>query len=171
MKKCWMMVLCLFLLCGCGADEPMETVGDELLIPVLAPAKELNIQLPEDVAKQVISSEDGESLYFGDGYSLAVQTLRSGDLERTVQAICGYEVQQLTIMGTRLGAHDRYDWTFACAGEGGNQVGRAAILDDGSYHYCVSVMADESCSGVLEQQWDKIFSSMSLSEGAINQGS
>ena len=171
MKKCWFVILCMLLLCGCGEVEVMETVGDELLIPVLSPEMELNLQLPKDAAEQTLSTEDGDKLYFCNGYNLAVQVLRSGDLDRTVQSICGYDSQRLTVMQTQQGEHDRYDWVFTCAGEGGNQVGRAAILDDGSHHYCVSAMADESCAGELEQQWDEIFSSMTLLEETVDQGS
>lgn len=171
MKKCWIMLLCLLLLSGCGTEEPMETVSDELLIPVLAPAKELVVPLPVEASQQVIWTQDSEKLYFCDGYSLAIQTLAAGDLERTVQSLCGYGTQELTILKTRHDDIRRYDWVWTSAGEGGDQIGRAAVLDDGSYHYCVSVMAEENQSGQLEQQWEKIFSSMSLSDTPTDQGS
>ena len=76
--------------------------------------------------------------------------------------LCGYGTGQLTMLETGLGGVKRYDWTWTSAGEGGVQVGRGAVLDDGDYHYCVTVMADEASSGGLDTQWDTLFSSLGL---------
>ena len=65
-------------------------------------------------------------------------------------------------METKLGGVKRYEWTWTGMGESGAQVGRAAVLDDGDYHYCVTVMADEAAAGSLDAQWDALFASMGL---------
>ena len=171
MKKCWILLIGLLFLSGCGGKQPLETVADELLIPVLAPQRELILSLPEDAAEQVLSVEESRRLYFCDGYSLSVQIFEGGDLERTVQNLCGYGTDKLTGMATRHQGTKRYDWAWTSASEEGARVGRAAVLDDGSYHYCVSVMAQETMSGQLGEPWERIFASLSLSGGVDDQSS
>ena len=68
----------------------------------------------------------------------------------------------------------RYVAVWTSAGEAGNQVGRCAILDDGSYHYVLSVMADEQDAGRLsEGVWKEIFASFRLiaPEDVVSSGS
>ena len=162
MKKLWWLLLAAVLLCGCSRGQTVETVCDELLLSTMAPQKELSVKLPSNAAKSVLAAEDGAQLYFCDDYTLTVQTLQSGDLDRTARDLCGYGARQLTVMETKLGGIKRYDWTWTSAGEGSVQVGRAAVLDDGDYHYCGSVMADEAASGSLDNQWDALFGSLGL---------
>lgn len=151
----------VILLSGCSGEQAVETVTDELLVGVMAPEKEISLELPADAAKSA-STEDGAALYFCDGYILTVQTSPGGDLNRTVRSLCGYDRDRVTVIETKLGGAKRYDWTWASAGEGSVQVGRAAVLDDGDYHYCVTVMADEAGSGGLASQWDSMFASLNL---------
>ena len=162
MKKFCCLLLGGLLLCGCSAQETFEQVYDELLLPVVAPMGELKLTLPEEAGVPTLVSETGDRLYFCDGYTLAVQTLEAGDLDQTLQSLCGYGRQDLTVLETREGTLDRYDWVFTCIGEEGTQLGRGAILDDGNYHYCATVMAQEAASGSLTGQWDAIFRSMHL---------
>lgn len=162
LKRIWWLLLAAALLCGCSADQAAETVCDELLLPEMTPQKELSVKLPADASRSAMASEDGSCLYFCDDYVLTVQTTPAGDLDRTARALCGYGRAQLTVMETGHSGVKRYDWTWTCAGEGGVQVGRAAVLDDGAHHYCVTAMADETAAGSLAQQWDGVFSSLSL---------
>lgn len=157
----WLLVFAV-LLCGCSAQQMMETVTDELLLSTMAQQKELSFKLPANAAQSVMAAQDGAEMYFCDGYVLTVQTSESGDLNRTVQNLCGYDRERLTVLETKSGGAKRYDWTWTSAGEGCVQVGRAAILDDGDYHYCITVMADESGSGALDVQWDALFDSLVL---------
>ena len=150
------------LLCGCSAEQALETVTDELLISTVAPQKELSVKLPASASKSVLAAEDGAELYFCDGYILMLQTASSGDLNQTTRTLCGHDRDKLTVMETKLGGVKRYDWTWTSAGEGNVQVGRAAVLDDGDYHYCVTVMADEDSSGSLSREWDALFTSLSF---------
>ena len=162
MKKiCWLLLVVL-LLCGCSTREVLETVSDELLLDTLAPQKTLSVKLPSDALSAAMAPEDGAQLYFCDGYVLTLQTAPAGDLDRTARALCGFDRERLTVMETGLGGLKRYDWTWTSAGEGGAQVGRAAVLDDGDHHYCMTVMADEAGSGDLDTRWDALFASMAL---------
>ena len=161
-KRICCLLIGAVLLCGCSAQQALETVTDELLLSAVAPEKELSVKLPADAAKSVMAAEDGAELYFCDGYVLTVQTTSAGDLDRTARTLCGYGADRLTVLQTKTAGAKRYDWTWTSAGEGSVQVGRAAVLDDGDYHYCVTVMADESAVGKLDGQWDAIFSSLGL---------
>ena len=41
-------------------------------------------------------------------------------------------------------------------------MGQAAVIDDGKYHYCVSLLADATLAGELEVQWGKLLNSFSV---------
>lgn len=167
MKKCGILLFTILMLTGCHREQPMETVSDELLVPVLAPSQELVVSIPEGAAEQVISSNDDRQLYFCDGYSLEIQTLAGGDLEKTIQSVSGYRPENLTVVKTRIDGTKKAQWVWHSAGEGGDQLGRAVVLDDGKYHYCVSVMADATTCGQLEEEWETVFASVTL----VHQGS
>lgn len=160
MKKLIWLLMCAVLLCGCSGQQTVETVTDEWLLSAMAPQKELSVKLPAGAAKSALAAEDGAELYFCDGYVLTLQTVPSGDLDRSARALCGYGTDRLTVLQTKIGGLKRYDWTWTSAGEGAVQVGRAAVLDDGDYHYCLTAMADEAACGSLDAQWDTLFSSL-----------
>lgn len=162
MKRIWWLLVIVVLLCGCSGEQVLETVNDELLINTGAPLKQITVKLPSDASRSVLAAEDGSELYFCDGYILTLQTSPAGDLDQTVRRLCGYSRDRLTVMETRQGGVKRYDWTWSSAGEGGAQVGRAAVLDDGDHHYCMTVMADEAGCGKLDARWDSLFTSLSL---------
>lgn len=162
MKKCCVVVLLALLLTGCGSKETFETVNDELVEPVMGSAAELSVELPPSAAAQAIQSEDGGKLYFCDGYVLTVQTLDGGDMERTAKALCGYGTGSLDIMETATGSLRRRDWVWSSVGEGGDSIGRATVLDDGQFHYCVTVMADAEVVGALDREWNAVFSSVRI---------
>ncbi len=161
MKKFGFLLCLLLLLSGCAA-ESMETVSDDLAQSVMAPAQEITINLPDHAASPVVDKDDGDRLYLCDGYVLAVQTMDSGDLDRTARSLSGFGRDSLTMLQTQTGQCKRYEWVWSAAGEGGDQLCRATVLDDGSYHYCLTAMADASEAGALEEQWDQIFSSFAV---------
>lgn len=158
-----MLVAAALLLCGCGPQETFETVLDALDTGELESAKQVTFELPKEAAVTTMESTDGAVLYLCDGYNLFVQTLAGGDLNRTIKQVTGYPKDQLTVMQTQMGQNRKYSCVWTAAGEGGDQVGRAVILDDGSYHYCVSVMADAQVSGKLMPVWQELMSSVSVS--------
>jgi hypothetical protein len=162
MKKCLIWVLLVMLLSGCGVRETFETVDDDVIQPVMASAAELSMKLPDTAAAQAVQNDDGGKLYFCDGYVLTVQTLDGGDMERTAKELCGFGTDGLDILETISTDHRRRDWVWTCAGEGGDSIGRAAVLDDGNFHYCVTVMAGAATVGSLEEEWNALFSSLCI---------
>lgn len=159
-KVCFVLVLALFLT-GCGR-ETFETVSDIYDVPALAQPRQLELALPEEAAVQSMESSEG-ILYLCDGYTLTLQTMDAGDLDRTLRQCTGFTKDQLTVMETQHDGVKRYDCVWSAAGEGGDQVGRAAVLDDGSCHYVVTVMANFAAAGDLADTWENILDSISLS--------
>lgn len=162
MKKCLLLACLLVFLTGCGAAQTFETITDTPYLPALAQMREMQLQMPQEAAVSVVNSDSGEKLYLCEGYVLTVQTLEGGNLEKTVQTLSGFSSDQLSLIETQGDHGKRYDWVWTAMGEGGQQIGRAAVLDDGSYHYCVSVMAQADTVSELQTQWNTLFGSFAL---------
>lgn len=153
----WMMVLAV-LLCGCRAEETLETVSDEWIVPAMAQPREVSVRLPEDTVLPVLEQE-GRQLYMGQDYEIMLETMASGDLRSTIRSLSGYEQEQLTILETKHGDAERYEFVWTAAGEQGHRLGRAVVLDDGDYHYCLSVLRDADEALVV---WQDVFASFAL---------
>ena len=136
----------------------METVSDEWVLPVMAQPGEIFVELPEDLVAPVLQ-QDSRQLYMGPDYEIMLETLSAGDLNATIRALSGYEKEQLTVLETRQGDIDRYEFVWTTAGEQGDRLGRAVILDDGTYHYCMSVLRDPGDTPV---PWKNVFGSFAL---------
>lgn len=149
------------LLSGCGAQETMETVSDEILQPVSAEIRQIYLELPSEAASPTVES-GSDRLYQCETYEIYVQTLEGGDLNATIQTLSGYDRDNLTVMQTRKDGYDCYKFVWASAGEAGDVVGRGMILSDGSYHYCVSVLGDAACAAENQVHWDSLFDSFTL---------
>lgn len=162
MKKLLLLVLMLLMLTGCAAQPTFETVDDLPVSGQTAQAKELLLSLPDDAASPAMESEDGACLYDCGEYTLTTQVLPAGNLDGTLQTITGFTGANLSHMKTKQQSLDRYDCVWTAAGEGGDTVGRAVVLDDGAYHYAVTVMADAEHAGALLPQWKAILSSVQL---------
>ncbi len=162
MKKLGLFILAALLLTACGAPKDFETMSDVYDAPQPAEAAEMVFSVPQDAAVQVMEAEGAGSLYQCDGYSVMAQTLSSGDLDATLRAVTGYPRDALQVLQRKDGTLTRYECVWSSAGEGGDQVGRAVILDDGSYHYCLSVMCDAENAGKLAQAWQKLFDGFSI---------
>lgn len=158
-KVLYLLVGCL-LMTGCSARETFEHIGDDYLqeTPV---QHQILCALPEDASAQTVQSAYGQ-LYFCDGYEITMQTLPAGDLDRTLRELTGYGKENLTVMETGVTSAARYDCVWTAAGEGGDMVGRAAVLDDGNYHYCMTVMASQSEAAELRDTWKALFDSFML---------
>lgn len=164
MKK----VVCLGLLltvmlCGCHKAE-YETVSDEFEMPPIPAASVIRVDLPQDAAAEAISSDKQDRLYLCDGYTLTVQTLSAGDLDRTLLAVTGFHKEGIAVFSQQQAGNRRYDFVWTCAGEGGDQLCRGAVLDDGNYHYVVTAMAPGEEAGDLSESWNRIFGSFSLED-------
>lgn len=162
MKKCLMIAALALLLTGCGKTETFETISDEMVEPVAAIQRQVMLELPEEAAVTVMESEAGK-LYLCENYEIGVQTFSAGDINSTVQTVTGYERNDLTILETESEGFTRYEFVWCAVGENGDQIGRAALLDDGSYHYVLSTMAHAEEAGRLDQVWNQLFDSFGLS--------
>lgn len=162
MKKLWMVLLLAAVLAGCGSPVDYETMSDVYVEPRLKAAAQLLVSLPPDAA--VLTGEDGSagSIWLCDGYTVELQTLNAGDLDATLRQTTGYGRDQLTVMELENGSLKRYECAWACAGEGGDQVARTVILDDGTYHYVVTLLTVAEQAGQLAETWQQIASSVTL---------
>ena len=156
--KRWLFFLLPVLLCGCRAEETLETVADEWMVPVMAQPREINVRLPDDLLAPVLE-QDGQQLYMAENYELMLETQDAGDLSATLRNLTGYSKEDLTVVKTRQENADRYDLVWTTAGEQGERLGRAVILDDGEYHYCMSVLRDSGETAIV---WRDVFASFSL---------
>ena len=160
MKKLVCMLFACLLLVGCGAKETFEVISDGYESPVAEP-RQVVCRLPEEATAQTIQSDYGQ-LYFCDGYEIALQTMPSGDLDKTLRELTGFGKEDITVISTGTENTSRYDLVWTAAGEGGDMVGRAAVLDDGNYHYCMTVMASQENAATLRETWRSLFESFIL---------
>lgn len=156
-------ILMLIMLSGCGPQQMWETV-DDTWIEAVAPCREIIISLPSEAVTPTLQSDEVGKLYLCNGYTLSSQILPGGDLNRTIYQITGFSLDQLTCIQTQFDYVKRYECVWSSAGEAGDHVGRAVILDDGNHHYAVSVMADSGVAGDLTQTWQTVLGSVSLTD-------
>lgn len=161
MKKLGWILLLAVLLTGCAAEETLETVADELLIPAMAQPGEIQVALPGEAALPAMETDTGRA-YLCQDYEIYIQTLEAGDLENTVRTLSGYARDSLTVLETVQENLKRYDFVWSCAGETGDRIGRAAVLDDGSYHYTLTILRDADTTEHSQIVWNDIFDSFTL---------
>ncbi len=159
MKKLWILVILAALLTGCTAVPTFETVEDVYMPQEKPEAKAVLLQVPQGA--QVLESSAG-TLYLCDGFEIVVQTMDSGDLDETIRAVTGFGEDALTVLETGTSDLARYECAWSAAGEAGQSVARAVVLDDGDYHYCLSVMASAERVGELAKQWQDILNSFGV---------
>ena len=162
MKKVVCLIFVMVLLAGCQQPKDLETLSDSILQPELPQAKEIFLQLPEDAAKAVLEAADTGTLYLCDGYSVAVQTLPAGNLDATLREVTGYGAEKIQLWEKKEGDISRFVCVWTAAGEGGDQMGKTTILDDGNYHYVLSVMANAEDAGELAETWQQLMDSFNI---------
>ena len=168
MKKCILILMLLCMLSGCAAPEVYETVSDTLETTPAAKPMQMILDMPQEAAQPTLQKETKEKLYHCDGYTLSLQTLAGGDLEKTLKTVTGHSREELTVMETLADHGSRYDCVWTAAGETGLQLGRACVLEDGNYHYVLSVMAPEEETGRLREVWQNLFETCRLVDGDKN---
>lgn len=162
MKRMLLMILCAWALAGCAGPETYETMTDLYYAPPLPEPAEIALWLPENGTLSVLENEETGTIYLCDGYSVSVQTLASGDMDATLSAVTGYDKANLHGIGWQRDGLSRYECAWASAGEGGDQVGRTVVLDDGIYHYAVTVMGQAELAGSMSDTWMAITDSVGL---------
>ena len=162
MKKCLMTVLLLCFLTGCRSPEAYETMTDLYYTPQPPEPAQITLWLPENGALSVMESEDAGTIYLCDGYSVSLQTLEAGDMDATLCAVTGYAADALRGISWEQNGLSRYECAWATTGEGGDQVGRTVVLDDGAYHYVITVMGQAELAGAMAETWQAIMDSAAL---------
>lgn len=151
----------VMLFSGCAAEGTFETLADPVVQTEAAVPRQISVELPDDAVAPVLENA-GEQIYLCQDYEIIIETLAGGDVENTIQSICGYERDDLTVLETQFQQITRYDFVWASAGETGDRLGRAVILDDGSYHYCMSVLRDADTTETSQIVWSNVFNSFDL---------
>lgn len=157
---CTIFVLMLFS--GCQQPKDFETMSDSYEQPEPPKPCQVTLELPEDAAKAVVESAGVGTLYLCDDYTVALQTLPAGNLDATLREVTGYGAEKVQLWEKKEGNISRYSCVWASAGEGGDQMGKATILDDGNYHYVLSVMAAAEDAGDLADTWQQLMDSFSI---------
>ncbi len=160
MKKWNVILMLMVLLSGCRTEQTMETVADDILVPVIAEPARISVALPGETALPVMENDNGR-VYICNEYEIQIQTMDAGNVAETLRTLSGMDLEDVTLVQTCSDGISRYEFVWAAAGEAGDQTGRAVILDDSSYHYCMSVLhpTDSDKSHV---NWDQVFSSFAL---------
>ena len=65
-------------------------------------------------------------------------------------------------MKTERNGLSAYEYVWSAAGECEEQMCRGIILDDGAFHYAVTVMADYSQAGEQQQTWQELLNSVTI---------
>lgn len=161
MKKWGIVLAVLVLLSGCAVEETFETVSDEMVAQVSAQQRQMYVELPGDTASPAVES-DASRLYLCGDYEICIQVLEGGDREATVKTLTGFSQQDLTVMETQHDSIPCLEFAWASAGESGDLVGRGMVLDDGNYHYCLTVLAPADTAEQNRGAWDLMFASFRL---------
>lgn len=162
MKIMIAIILAALLMTGCAATETFEKVQDVYKGETLKSPGEVKIQLPPDTGKTVLTGAQGR-VYFCEGYEIAIETFIGGDLQRTVKNISGYDYENITIFETVASSGlKRYEFVWTSVGAEGEMVGRSVIIDDGSYHYCVSMLANSEEVGSLQSVWQEVLQTIAV---------
>jgi hypothetical protein len=162
MKQIVLLLLCACFLAGCKSPQAYETMTDLYYEPEVPAPAQVKLWLPETGALNVLENEETGTLYLCDGYSVTVQTMAAGDMNATLCAATGYDQAQLHGIGWVRNGVERYECAWTSAGETGDQIGRTVVLDDGAYHYVVTVMGQAELAGSLAETWADITDSVAL---------
>ena len=173
MKKVWLILVLALFMTGCSAEQTWETVNDAYVQSVSAPVQQVHFTLPENASVPTLQSEEAGTLYMCDGYTVTLQALPAGDLDKTLLTVTGFSRKNLAVLQTTQGSCQKYACVWTAAGEAEEQIGRACILDDGSHHYVLTAMAPASSAGELRETWQQVFSSFCLvpPDASVNTGS
>ena len=162
MKKYWMVLgILALLLSGCGAEDTFETLADEQVAPALTQQRQIYVELPGEAASPAVESDSGRLYLCGD-YEISIQTLEGGDRDATLRALSGYGEDGLTVLETLKEGMPCWEFVWASAGEKGDMLGRAMVIDDGGYHYCLTVLADAETAEQNRAVWDRMFETFRL---------
>ena len=151
------------MLCGCHGQRDYETLSDAYIQPDTPAMGEVTLLLPTSAEVVTVESEDSGKLWLCEDYWVCLQTLQSGDLEKTLQTLTGRGKDGLELISLDNGQQKRHECVWLSAGEKGDQINRAVILDDGNYHYALTLHTDAAAAGDLAPQWRNITTTFGVS--------
>ena len=157
MKKLVTVLLAL-MLAGCSG-ESYEQVQDVYATQALPKAARLLVSLPPDA---VVMTDTEAELWLCDGYTATAVTREAGDLDATLRAVTGYSREQLEVIERQQESLKRFETVWVSAGEGGDQVARTVILDDGHHHYALTLQAPADSAGALGAAWQQVLATVTL---------
>ena len=162
MKKFCYLLLILLMLAGCSAPV-YETLGDVVHVGgTQSQPRQVLLAFVEDAC--LLTSTEDDRLYLCQGYTMTLQTGPCGDLAETILTLSGKEMGDITVLQSLCGDHKRHDFVWITNGEEGEMLCRAAILDDGQFHYSLTVMASTEDAADLTATWNELFSTFCLEE-------
>lgn len=164
MRVFLVLLICILCLTGCGAVQTFERIEDSAAVPVMAKASQLELTYA-DLEEALVFDNGNSKLYMCDGYSVILQTLEGGDLGRTVREVTGLDKEKLTLMKTDNNGIITYQCAWSAVGEGTDRICRAAILDDGAFHYAVTVMTNSGNMAAITKAWSPLLETLYLSTG------
>lgn len=154
MKKFCFAILCVFMLSGCSSVETMETIRDDEAFPVMGEAAKVHLSIPEIENAQVVEDGAGSKIYLFNDFCVTVQTLDGGNMEKTLELVSGFDAGKLTLLKTEQDDCLQFRCAWSSTGEQEDLLCRAVVVDDGRYHYAVTVMADSSEIAEQPELWD-----------------
>ncbi len=162
-----MKILCVLsvvlLLCGCQWQQDYETMADSYIQPEVPAMGEVTLLLPTGAEVVTVENEQSGKLWLCEDYWVCLETSESGDLEETLHTLTGHDKAQLRPICLEKGQMKRYECVWLSAGENGDQINRAVILDDGNYHYALTLHTAAETAGELAQQWKNITATFAVS--------
>lgn len=163
MKKLIWVLVAVMCLVGCGneAEPVFETIADDVAQPVAAEPAPVSVWLPDGAAEQTMADGQDGACYVWDECELRVQTLDGGDIRATLEQITGLSAEKLTVMEYERDGLQMYQTVWSATGEEGITLGRCLVADDGTYHYCVSLVSPEEAD--VGDDYAQICASLDLS--------
>jgi hypothetical protein len=158
MRKMIVILISVLILAGCGSTQTLETIADEPVLAVSAEQREVKVELPDDAAVMTMSC-DNKTIYLCGGYEICFEVLDAVDLDRTIKQVTGFHEEYLTVLKTGYEGFSKHEMVWSSAGETGDYLGRAVVLDDGDHHYVLSALAPADMVQNLEGQWEEMFAS------------
>lgn len=161
MKKACMFFLVMVLLSGCGKGKyevRQAPCGTEVETP--APGV-ITICVTDEMSTPVMNTQEGDRLYIADNYEVSLQTLAGCSVEETLKNCTGFDRSKLMVIETQKDGMKRYDCAWSAVGEGTQFVGRTTILDDGDFHYVLTVTGDDG--ETVADAWQQLADSFTVS--------
>ena len=160
MKKLWILMAAALMLAGCAEEAPVfETVGPLAYRQEDLPAAGvIQVYLPSEADQT--ETEAQARIYQWENHEVRLDTMKSGDIQATMQALTGLAPERLTVMKQKKGDMTFYETVWSTTGDSGVLCGRALVADDGAYHYCMSLLSPESVNN--SKLYDKMAESFRI---------